>query len=644
MLQKCEKCIKIEKNTGGLGVKKRLFIAAISVIMLLNGCGAAQKKENKEAVKETTKVETAVLKEENTEVKEEKIEPKEEVKVEEKKVNITAFAAEKITEDGAKIVFTTETDEIGYVNGLQIDVEPKKQHFYYLTGLEKGKEQSITIKAGNSEQKIVFTTKAEGINYKKPAEFAKNAVFYEIFVRSFADGNGDKRGDFKGITANLDYLKNLGIDGIWLMPINASPSYHGYDVVDYYSLNPSYGTIEDFKELLNEAHKRGIKIIMDLVLNHTGSYHPYFEKAKKGEGSPYRDWYVWSDEGGSNWYENDDGKYFFSAFWSGMPDLNYKNPLVISEAKNIADFWLDVGVDGFRLDAAYHLDDDKEYGRKFWEEWEKSVKNKKSDAYLVAENWTEAVNAAPFYSGFDSSFNFELADTIVNTIQKGSDMGLVDALKMNYAMFAKYNPDFLDAPFIRNHDMKRAMSEFVTINNPAFVEKGFKKMKQASVMLMTMGGVPYIYYGEEIGQSGKKPDENIREPFDWYKAMNGQYMTREMPKQYIKANDGVSVEEQNGVEGSMLEHYRKIIKLRKENPAMRSYEVEKLDVDGNNLYGYIKISGNEKIAAIFNFSAEDISFDSKSVFGNAKITDIYSGKDGEKNIKVEANGFRLIKY
>ena len=617
-------------------MKRRVLIILMTGIILF-GCKNTEKKES---IKEIAVVPAVVV---ETVVTPQAVEV-EKPKVEEKKVEILNAEAQKITEDGAKIVFETDIDEIGYINGLKIDVEPKKNHFYYLTGLEKGKEQIVKIKAGNNEKELKFTTKNEGIDYEKVPEFAKNAVFYEIFVRSFADGNGDKKGDLKGVTQNLDYLKDLGVDGIWLMPINTSPSYHGYDVVDYYNINKDYGTIEDFKELLTEAHKRGIKIIMDLVLNHTGSYHPYFEKAKVGESAPYRDWYVWSDEPGPNWYENEDGKYFFSAFWSGMPDLNYKNPLVVSEAKNVADYWLDLGVDGFRLDAAYHLDDDKEFARKVWMDWRKSVKNKNPQAYLVAENWTEAVNVAPFYAEFDSSFNFELADMIVNTINNGSDMGLVDSLKMNYSMFGKYNPNFIDAPFIRNHDMKRTMSEFVPINNAMFIERGIKRAKQAAAILFSLGGAPYIYYGEEIGQSGKKPDENIREPFDWYKLMNGPKMAREMPKQYIKANDGISVEEQTGVEGSILETYRKLIKLRKEHSALRSYNIDKIELGESSIYGYRKSSTDENIVILFNFNSEDTDILMKKINLSGKGIDLMSGKNVEGKIKIEANGFKIIKY
>jgi glycosidase len=162
-----------------------------------------------------------------------------------------------------------------------------------------------------------------------------DTVFYEIFVRSFRDSDGDGIGDFNGIIEKLDYLEGLGIRGIWLMPINPSPSYHGYDVTDYYAVNPDYGTLEDFKRLLEEAHKRDIKIIIDFVMNHTSSKHPWFQQALT-PGSPYHDWYVWSETdpgtlgpwGAKAWYRASNGQYYYAIFWDQMPDLNYENPAV----------------------------------------------------------------------------------------------------------------------------------------------------------------------------------------------------------------------------------------------------------------------------------------------------------------------------
>jgi glycosidase len=222
------------------------------------------------------------------------------------------------------------------------------------------------------------------------------SVFYEIFVRSFRDSNGDGIGDFNGITEKLDYLQELGIKGLWLMPIHPSPSYHGYDVTDYYAVNPQYGTMDDFKRLLDEADKRDIKIIIDLVLNHTSARHPWFESALT-PGSEFHDWYKWSETdpgtlgpwNAQAWYRASNGLYYYAIFWDQMPDLNYDNPAVQEEAKKITAFWLDeVGVDGFRLDAVRYLAEDQaladsDANHAFLEEWREYYRSIDPEAFTV---------------------------------------------------------------------------------------------------------------------------------------------------------------------------------------------------------------------------------------------------------------------
>lgn len=238
-----------------------------------------------------------------------------------------------------------------------------------------------------------------------------STVFYEVFVRSFADSNGDGIGDFKGLTRKLDYLNDgnpdtdsdLGIGGIWLMPINPSPSYHGYDVTDYRQINPDYGTLDDFREFLNEAHKRGIKVIMDLVVNHTSKEHPWFKEAAADKSSSYRDWYVWAEDSGTatsgssaagsgNPWHSVRGDHYLGIFWEGMPDLNFDNPKVRKEITATGQFWLKQGVDGFRLDAAKHIYEDLQTDKSqattdknvaWWQEFRSGLKEVKPDAYLV---------------------------------------------------------------------------------------------------------------------------------------------------------------------------------------------------------------------------------------------------------------------
>jgi glycosidase len=209
-----------------------------------------------------------------------------------------------------------------------------------------------------------------------------DTVFYEVFLRSFYDSNGDGIGDINGLIEKLDYLNDgdpktktdLGITGIWLMPIFPSPSYHGYDVKDYYEINPDYGTMEDFNRLLEEAHLRGIRIVIDFVINHTSTEHPWFIEARKGEDSLYRNLYIWSEQkpdylgpwGQPVWHANYDQTYYYGVFWSGMPDLNFENQEVTNEINRIAAFWLeDIGVDGFRVDGARHLIEDGDIQKNF---------------------------------------------------------------------------------------------------------------------------------------------------------------------------------------------------------------------------------------------------------------------------------------
>lgn len=266
----------------------------------------------------------------------------------------------------------------------------------------------------------------------------KRGVYYEIFVRSFADSDGDGVGDFNGVTAKLDYLKDLGIEGIWLMPINASDSYHGYDVTDYYTVNEDYGTEADFQTLLDEAHKRGIKIIMDFVINHTSSNHPWFRSSRNVD-SEYRDYYTWvsssdpdydpsdrSDWGSNVWQRGSGGYYYYGMFSSGMPDLNYENPKVRQEVISAAQKWLEMGVDGFRLDAAMHIYGNHEQKHitqtnlyknlEWWNEFAIACEEVNPDVYLVGEAWKDDEALAEYAQPFDTKFNFAFEENMIDRV------------------------------------------------------------------------------------------------------------------------------------------------------------------------------------------------------------------------------------
>ncbi|MCS6832546.1 MAG: alpha-amylase family glycosyl hydrolase, partial [Flammeovirgaceae bacterium] len=279
-------------------------------------------------------------------------------------------------------------------------------------------------------------------------EWYKKAIFYEVFVQSFADSNGDGIGDLEGLRNRLDYLTELGITALWLMPIHPSPSYHKYDVTDYYDIHPDYGTKEDFKRLVNDAHQRGIRVVIDLVLNHTSAQHPWFEVSKKDKKNPFRDYYVWANydsiakeiqkkeitldsDNLTQWHAPDGNKqadeYYYGFFWSGMPDLNYDNPKVRQEVFNIGAYWLtEMGVDGFRLDAAKHIfpDDRPEDNHAWWVEFRREMEKVRPDVFLLGEVWDKTEVVAPYLKGLTSVFNFDLALAIGNAALNGKHQNL----------------------------------------------------------------------------------------------------------------------------------------------------------------------------------------------------------------------------
>ena len=414
---------------------------------------------------------------------------------------------------------------------------------------------------------------------------ASSGVYYEIFVRSWYETNGDGIGDLNGVTAKLDYLQSLGVSGIWLMPINPSPSYHGYDITDYRAINPQYGTMADFERLLREAHKRGIKVVMDLVINHSSNRHPWFLAARDPH-SKYHDWYTWatpstdlkavSATGGPAWHALPDGQtgskqHYLGIFVDEMPDLNYDNPAVRREMVEIGKFWLKKGVDGFRLDAAQHIYDDFETdwdsasvlqkNLDWWRQFDRGIKAADPHAWLVGEVARHhASELVPWAGALDATFNFPLAARLIESAAQERDLDLGATLARTDAAYRMAaNGRFDDAPFLSNHDSERVMSQLG--GNP-------DHMRIAAAMLLTLPGHPFVYYGEELGMRGQKPDPHLREPMRWYRAGKGQ---GEPTWEGWTAGDGpdASVEAQNDDAGSLLSWYRMLIDWRRDIPALR---------------------------------------------------------------------------
>ena len=409
---------------------------------------------------------------------------------------------------------------------------------------------------------------------------APSSVYYEIFVRSWYDTNGDGIGDLNGVTAKLDYLQRLGVSGIWLMPINPSPSYHGYDITNYFAINPQYGTMADFERLVREAHRRGIKVIIDLVANHSSNRSPWFLAARDPH-SRYHDWYTWatpatdlkeiSATGGFAWHALPDGQNYLGVFSGDMPDLDYDNPAVRRQMIDIGKFWLGKGVDGFRLDAAQHvyLDFDSEWADAavlkknlaWWREFDRRIDAANPHAWVVGEVWPRnPAQLAAWTGAVDAVFDFPLADRLVASAGQERDRDIGAMLeRIGNAYRAAAHGRFDDAPLLSNHDSERVMSQLD--GNP-------DHMRIAAAMLLTLPGHPFVYYGEEVGMRGNKPDPHLREPMRWYRAGRGR---GEPTWEGWSAGDGpeVSVQAESADSRSLLNWYRMLIGWRRDIPALR---------------------------------------------------------------------------
>lgn len=409
-------------------------------------------------------------------------------------------------------------------------------------------------------------------------------TYYEVFVYSFCDSDGDGIGDLPGLISKLDYINDgddttdtdLGCNGIWLMPVHPSPTYHKYDVADYYAIDEAYGTMEDFETLLKECDRRGIKVIMDLVLNHSSSRNPWFQEAYaylQGLGSaepdaadcPYFDYYHFSREKKGGWYAVEGTDWFYEAqFWSEMPDLNLDCEALRAEIADITKYWLDMGAGGFRLDAVKEYYTGAPQANIDFLTWlTKTVKEQKEDAYLVGEAWLAMTDYAQYYkSGIDSIFDFEFADKggIIAKVLNGSPASKYGSAvaSLNEA-YGTYNADYIDAPFYTNHDMGRSAGYYAGDGSE-------NKTKLAAAMNLFMSGSAFVYYGEELGMKGSGKDENKRAPMYWSMNPDAEGMCdgpADMESVKMKFE---SLEEQQDDMSSVYNFYKKVIKVRNQNP------------------------------------------------------------------------------
>ena len=476
---------------------------------------------------------------------------------------------------------------------------------------------------------------------KSPQEIkaAKQGVFYEIFVRSFADSDGDGIGDLNGITAKLDYLQDLGVDGLWLTPIFASPSYHGYDVTDYYNVNPDFGTNEDLVKLLDEAHARNMRVILDFVANHTSSEHPWFLSATTEADSPYRDYYTFVNEKNGDDFSVQDkspwasqvwrpvngseGDYYYGIFDFAMPDLNYENPAVREEMKKAAQFWLQLGVDGFRLDAAIHVygvhEKDVENAETsniaWWSEFREACEEVNPTVYLVAEAWQSKTDFSAYAQCFDSRFNFDLEEDIISAVHRGGKKSiygnetLAGHLVLEQEKNTAVSADYIDAVFGSNHDQARIMDQVGNVD----------KAKLVANIYLTLPGNPFIYYGEEIGMRGQKPDEHIREPFKW--SSDGSDMDTSWEEASSNEKTQSLEELQADESDNIYNHYKDVIALRKNNPALSQGSLEAFDTSSTKVLGYKRISEDQTLIVLHNTIGQELTESSEDFVGATVLYD-----------------------
>jgi maltose alpha-D-glucosyltransferase/alpha-amylase len=508
----------------------------------------------------------------------------------------------------------------------------------------------------------------------------KDAVFYELYVRAFYDGNSDGHGDLKGLIQKLDYLQELGVDCIWLLPISPSPLRDdGYDVADFCSIHPDYGTLDDFKALLDEAHKRGLRVITDLVLNHTSDQHPWFQEARTSKDSPKRDYYVWSDTDQkykdariifvdtqtSNWeFDPQTDQYYWHRFFAHQPDLNYDNSEVQQAMLDVVKFWLDLGIDGFRADAVPYL---------FEREGTPCENLSETHAYLKrlrafmdtnypgcillseANQWPEDTRSY-FGDGdeFHMAFHFPVMPRIFMSLARGDSQPILDILARTPPI-----PELCQwCTFLRCHD--ELTLEMVTEKERAFMwdfyapdlrmrlnlgirrrlapllDNDRRKIELANSILFTLPGSPIIYYGDEIGMGDNtwlEDRDGLRTPMQWSDEENAGFSTAHPSRLYSPVVDDeafgyqkVNAQAQRNDPSSAFHTMRRMIAYRKKHKSFGRGDCQFLHPDSTSVLAYIRHYKGETIVVVNNLSpsAQSVALE-LAPFSGSSPTDIFSG-------------------
>ena len=440
----------------------------------------------------------------------------------------------------------------------------------------------------------------------------KYRSYYQIWIGSFCDSNGDEIGDFQGIISKLDYINDgdpnggddLGMDGIWLSPMMPSSTYHKYNVEDYFGIDEDFGTMADFEQFLTEAHKRGIKVIIDLVLNHSGSGHEFFIKAceelREGKEDGYARYYNFSKQQTNVYQHRVSGAdyYYQGDFWDQMPDWNLSFEGTREYFEEITKFWLDKGVDGFRLDAVKYFKDANTDGVEFLKWFYNMAKGCKDDVYMVGEDWDDASSIYEYYeSGIDSLFNFKFAGSGGEYIvaSHGNVGDFVTKIKKYDNNIKEHNPNAIDANFLTNHDMVRVANMLDEDDN-----------KFAAALYMFTPGNSFTYNGEEIGIEAPVTDNDpaYRTAMIWD---NDNLPAIDVPGiPQVQENELGGVKQQLEREDSLLNTYRRLVKIRLQNPEIaRGNITETVSIDDDmKCAGYIVEYNGSKVLILHNGNAE----------------------------------------
>lgn len=490
-------------------------------------------------------------------------------------------------------------------------------------------------------------------------DWYKDAVFYELHVRAFQDGTGDGRGDFRGLITRLDYLKNLGVDCLWLLPFYPSPlKDDGYDIADFYDVHPDYGTLDDLKRFLEEAHARGIRVIADLVVNHVSDQHHWFQEARKGRDNPYHDYFVWSDTGTeyagariifidtekSNWtWDPVAERYYWHRFFSQQPDLNYDNPKVRQEMKNVIRFWLGLGLDGFRVDAVPYLFEREgtncenlPESHAYLAEIRKLVDDEFPGKVLLAEanQWPEDVVQ---YFGTDEKpefhmcFHFPVMPRLFMALRREDGTPIREIMTRHTPTLPAFGQW---ATFLRNHD--ELTLEMVTDEERDYMYSEYAKdprmklnlgirrrlaplldnsrrrIELLHALLFCLPGSPILYYGDEIGMGDNifLGDRNgVRTPMQWSLDRNGGFSKADYNQLYapviadpVYGYQTVNVESQERNEFSLLHWMRRLIQTRRRFPAFHRGDIRFLKTGNRKVLAFLRTYGEQRLLCAFNLA------------------------------------------